>query len=132
MKIVQNNYKGKGLTDVSDLCEGDIKFDASPVINLLKYCPVSKITPLVQNKQLAKKIGVKNLFFKDERKRMGLGSFKALGASYVIAKEAYNQIGSAIKDIDKASKALKGKTFITASAGKSWPFSRCRRKNIWS
>ena len=38
------------------------------------------------------------------RGRMGLGSFKALGAAYVIAHEA--QLGS-----------LEGRTYVTASAG---------------
>ena len=117
MKIVENTFKGKGLTNLKNLCKGEIKFDASPVIELLKHCPVSKITPLLQNNELTNEIGIKSLFFKDERTRMGLGSFKALGGSYVIAKEAFKNIGPEIKNIDKASTALKGKTFVTASAG---------------
>ena len=52
MKVIENTYKGKGLTNLKILCKGDVKFGASPVIELLKYCPVSKVTPLVQNKAL--------------------------------------------------------------------------------
>lgn len=48
--------------------------------------------------------GVANVAIKDERSRMGLGSFKALGAAYVIACDA--EIGTA-----------RGQTYVTASAG---------------
>lgn len=50
------------------------------------------------------------LWVKDERGRMGLGSFKALGAAYVIAHEAMAAGG------DPAT-ALQGRTYVTASAG---------------
>jgi len=44
------------------------------------YCP----TPLVSLGNLAKAIGVKGIFVKDESKRFGLNAFKALGASYAV------------------------------------------------
>lgn len=46
----------------------------------------------------------RKFFIKDERNRMGLGSFKALGAAYVIAHMAQ-------------SRSLSGVTYVTASAG---------------
>ena len=66
---------------------------------------------------MTKELGIKKIAFKDERGRMNLGSFKALGAAYVIAKNAYQKIGEKIKEPYLASKALKGETFVTASAG---------------
>ena len=51
------------------------------------------------------------LWVKDERGRMGLGSFKALGAAYVIAHQAA-ETGS-----DDMATALTGRTYVTASAG---------------
>lgn len=41
-----------------------------------------KATPLVRLLGMAKELGLKDVFLKDESKRFGLDSFKALGASY--------------------------------------------------
>ena len=68
---------------------------------LLSRCPAYRETPLVDH---IDPISGARLFFKDERDRMGLGSFKALGAAYVIAHTAQHQ------DVSQT-------TFVTASAG---------------
>lgn len=54
--------------------------------------------------QLADKARVAEVHIKDERGRMGLGSFKALGAAYVIACDAEAGLAA-------------GRTYVTASAG---------------
>ena len=61
-------------------------------------------TPLVSLDGMAKEVNVGHIFAKDERARMGLGSFKALGAAYVIARDA---------DAGLA----RGRTYVCASAG---------------
>ena len=71
---------------------------------LVARCPVAAQTPLVSATALAAHGGVADFWIKDERARMGLGSFKALGAAYVIASDA--QEGS-----------LHARTYVTASAG---------------
>ncbi len=43
-------------------------------------------TPLVSLPALARKIGVASVHFKDEGSRFGLGSFKALGGAYAVAR----------------------------------------------
>ncbi len=86
--------------------------DVAAVQKLLALCPAAANTPLVEHEQLANEAGVKNVFIKDERSRMGLGSFKALGAAYVIAHKAAERVVGE----DYAS-ALTGETFVTASAG---------------
>ena len=78
--------------------------DAARPAALLTRCPSAAQTPLVHSKALAQQAGVAELWLKDERARMGLGSFKALGAAYVIACDA--QAGQA-----------QGRTYVTASAG---------------
>ena len=78
---------------------------------LLARCPVAKVTPLVDAAGLAKLAGVTSVHVKDERDRMGLGSFKALGAAYVIAHDAA-AIGG-----DDLSGVLAGRTYVSASAG---------------
>jgi len=43
-------------------------------------------TPLLSLKNLARKLGVKNIYVKDESHRFGLNAFKGMGASYAIHK----------------------------------------------
>lgn len=73
-------------------------------LSLLARCPVAGVTPLVDAPELAEQAGVGAVHIKDERGRMGLGSFKALGAAYVIARDA--ETGDA-----------RDRTYVTASAG---------------
>jgi len=117
MKVIKNPIRGTGLQIQREICKGNIKDDPSSVINLLQYCPISKETPLIENNKLTKLLRLKRIAFKDERRRMGLGSFKALGGAYVIAKAAYKKIGEKIKIPELAKKALTGSTYVTASAG---------------
>jgi len=85
--------------------------DAQAVAALLASCPAHNETPLISAPELARAAGVAQLHIKDERTRMGLGSFKALGAAYVIACDAVNtQAGD-------LANALVGQTYVTASPG---------------
>jgi len=75
--------------------------NAEAPLALLGRCPEYGQTPLHR----ARLDGIAaEIFIKDERGRMGLGSFKALGAAYVIAHMAQAQ-------------SVKGRIFATASAG---------------
>ncbi|WP_415403976.1 pyridoxal-phosphate dependent enzyme [Tateyamaria sp. SN3-11] len=78
--------------------------DAQAPLGLLARCPTAGVSPLVDASALAEDCGIAVLHIKDERARMGLGSFKALGAAYVIACDA------------EQGKA-RGTTYVTASAG---------------
>ena len=78
--------------------------DAARPQEMLTRCPAAAETPLVSADSLAQEIGVGAVWIKDERARMGLGSFKALGAAYVVAHDASK--GQAV-----------GRTYVTASAG---------------
>ncbi len=105
-KTLNNPYRGKGLPDLQPTPGAD----ARAVAMLLAQCPKHLPTPLLDCPGLAAKAGVAMLSIKDERGRMGLGSFKALGAAYAIAREA-SAIGGDL------SRALNGRTYVTASAG---------------
>jgi len=110
MEIVENPWRGKGLPE--DVLSGAPwpSVDADAPEALLAQCPVAGETPLVEVAGFGARLWVK-----DERGRMGLGSFKALGAAYVIAHEAAAQDrGDGGADM---SRALEGRTYITASAG---------------
>lgn len=82
----------------------DTSIDAARPAGLLTRCPAAAPTPLVASPDLAQRAEVAEVWIKDERARMGLGSFKALGAAYVIARDA-----------EKGQAA--GQTYVTASAG---------------
>jgi len=103
---LENQYRGTGLPDLQPMQGAD----ARAVAALLAQCPAHAPTPLVDCPELADKAGVARLTIKDERARMGLGSFKALGAAYAIAREAA-AVGGDLRQ------ALKGRTYVTASAG---------------
>ena len=106
MKILQNPHRNIGL-NVEILRDIPApSTDASQVQTLLARCPSAAITPLVQAAEMATDLGVGQISIKDERARMGLGSFKALGASYVIAYSAL------VEGQDQSQK-----TYVTASAG---------------
>jgi diaminopropionate ammonia-lyase len=104
MKIITNPYRGQpeayiGLSDIPWPSD-----NAARPAALLARCPAYQETPLLDAPAVAVAAGVARVTIKDERPRMGLGSFKALGAAYVIARDA--QEGR-----------VAGKTYVTASAG---------------
>jgi len=97
-------------------------------------------TPLVRLDQLAKQIGVKDIFIKDESHRLGLNAFKVLGASYALCNALASAIGLSSKHLDftyftsdEARKKTSELTCITATDGNhgravAWTASRagCR------
>lgn len=92
--------------------------DATPVQRLLTHCPAAEVTPLLDLPDLAESLGVEHLWIKDERDRMGLGSFKALGAAYAIAREADTRFGGNWERTpEEVAGALTDITYVTASSG---------------
>ncbi len=92
----------------------NFEFDRSKILKVLNsdlledaYKTISKWqkyqpTPLENLSKLSKKLGLKNIFYKDESKRFGLKSFKALGGAYAV---------------EKITKGRKDITVSTATAG---------------
>lgn len=99
--MYHNPYIGTELEDETLSAVPYPSIDAQAPRQMLMRCPEAAPTPLVS---LGAFGGAGAVFVKDERSRMGLGSFKALGAAYVIACEAV------------AGRA-EGATFVCASAG---------------
>ncbi len=110
MDILENPWRGAGLSDPALADVPAPSIDAAAPEALLARCPKAGETPLTRLEGLDPQIWVK-----DERARMGLGSFKALGAAYVIAHHAV-QSGAKTGEQD-LSRALSGQTYVTASAG---------------
>ncbi|MEM9872112.1 MAG: pyridoxal-phosphate dependent enzyme [Pseudomonadota bacterium] len=106
-QILTNPWRGTGLLPDAKQPTAD----ASGVARLLTLCPAHAETPLLHAPNLAQACGISALHIKDERGRMGLGSFKALGAAHVIARDA-EAVGDGPWD-----QRLAGRTYVTASAG---------------
>lgn len=104
MRVVKNPYRGAGLVHDALSAVPYPSVDADAPLALLARCPHAGITPLTPAPTLAAALNVAEIMIKDERNRMGLGSFKALGAAYVIA-------------CDAARGSARGQTYVTASAG---------------
>jgi len=113
-RFIENPYFIKGFPQDNGVDK--VSTDVEAVRKLLELCPKASRTPLASSIALAEKARVKNVWFKDERQRMGLGSFKALGAAYVIANHA-SKIVLENNNADDWKKALNGKCYVTASAG---------------
>lgn len=109
---LENPYRGVGLPAAATTAEGLPSIDAQAVAALLARCPAHAETPLLVRPDLAARAGVGAVFIKDERQRMGQGSFKALGAAYCIAHDA-----AQARQGDDWGNALRGRTYVTASAG---------------
>ena len=116
MNILKNDQFPKGLCQPNGVEE--LKVDTSFLKFLLSFCPNYRVTDLINSKKLAQNLKIKSLYIKDERERFNLGSFKATGATFAIAKMAYNLLDNK-NDITKKSLAesLRTYTFVTASAG---------------
>ena len=115
MKTISNPWRGKGLPAEAGLADGTVSDHADMAETFLERSLDSRPTPLLDLTELASACGVEALHVKDERGRMGLGSFKALGAAYAIAKHA----GRKLRDGSASAydTALEGTTFVCASAG---------------
>jgi diaminopropionate ammonia-lyase len=114
-----NPFRGLGFPPVAGMAQGRVRTDPSGVQQLLERCPAAGPTPLLTPRSLSRQMEVAQLHLKDERSRMGLGSFKALGAGHVIARMAVDRLGGAGPTVDDAvlASALRGTVFACASAG---------------
>lgn len=104
MRILTNPHRGKGLDHPSLAALPYPASDPARVQALLARCPKAGVTPLRKSPDLATQAGVGAVWIKDESTRMDLGSFKALGAAYVIARDAEAGIAA-------------GRIYVAATAG---------------
>ncbi|MCC0062800.1 MAG: pyridoxal-phosphate dependent enzyme [Defluviimonas sp.] len=106
---LHNPHRGKGILPGVVLPRAD----STGVAALLARCPRHAPTPLVTLPDLARRCDVASVHVKDESRRMGLGSFKALGAAHAIARDA----ATAAAGGEIGRDALAGRTYVAASAG---------------
>ena len=104
--------------------------------------PEYKPTPLAKLDNLAKSLGIKSFYVKDESWRFGLNAFKVLGGSYAIGKYIAGRLGMDISELDfkrMISSEIRGKlgdvTFVTATDGNhgrgvAWTANRVQQKCV--
>ncbi|HBD62915.1 MAG TPA: diaminopropionate ammonia-lyase [Clostridiales bacterium] len=136
--LVQNDISTREIADLSflneDVAKKVLKFHSS----FGQYAE----TPLVELKELAKYLGLKDLFVKDESHRFGLNAFKVLGGSFTIGQYIANKLGKNIEELpyktlisDEIKKELGEITFITATDGNhgrgiAWTAEQLKQKAI--
>lgn len=76
-----NRYRQKKPNWEKDTC---LAFKNPDIFDLHRSIPEYRPSPLVSLPDLAKSLGIRQLFIKDESFRFGLKAFKALGSTYAI------------------------------------------------
>lgn len=129
----------KGAKSNIDFLNEDV---AKTVLDFHKSFPVYTQTPLAKLPNLAKRIGVKNIFVKDESYRFGLNAFKVLGGSYSIGKIIAEKLNEDIANLPATrmiSKEVKEKLgdmlFLTATDGNhgrgvAWTANQLGQKSV--
>jgi diaminopropionate ammonia-lyase len=107
-----------------------------------KSFPEYEVTPLHHLKDLAKFLGVKNIWVKDESYRFGLNAFKALGGTYAIGKFLSEKLNVAIEELSleklrrrKVKEKIGEITFVTATDGNhgrgvAWAANKLGHKSV--
>lgn len=116
--------------------------NAKKVMAFHKSFPEYAVTPLVNLRNLAKELGVKSIYVKDESYRFGLNAFKVLGGSYCIGRYIADRLEMNINElpydkiISQEVKARLGEiTFVTATDGNhgrgiAWTANRIGQKSV--
>jgi len=117
-KNVRTDFGVENLSPAFSIREAEI------AVNFHSSIPRYYPTPLVKLNSLASRLGLSNIFIKDESKRFGINSFKVLGGAYAISRFLYSKLGRPYTGMDfEALKAEHIKmaagdmTFATASDG---------------
>lgn len=140
IKLAKNQYKNNEFNASSDL------FDQKNALKIhtlhTSMGDLYNVTPLVRLKELAKLLGVKEVFVKDESQRGNLKAFKLLGGAYSVAAAMAKRLGKDVSEIDfeylKSAevKELVGEiTFAAASDGNhgksvAWAADQFNQKSI--
>ena len=107
-----------------------------------KSFPQYNVTPLRKLSALAKYLGVKNIYCKDESYRFGLNAFKVLGGSYAMGRDIAQELGRDISELpynvlssDKLREEFGQATFFTATDGNhgrgvAWAANRLGQKAV--
>lgn len=93
-----------------------------PVFRFHQSLPGYQATPLHCLPALARHLGIRNIYVKDESPRFGLNAFKALGATWAVAGILCAKLGRPLADTDfpalkQAASHVGDMVFVTATDG---------------
>lgn len=138
MRMIANQCK-REVPYSLEFLSGDV---AKKVSDFHKSFPMYRPTPLAHLAQLAKVVGVADLYVKDESHRFGLNAFKVLGGSYAIGSYLAERLGKDVGELsyeEMISPEVKGQigdvTFITATDGNhgrgvAWTANQLGQKSV--
>jgi diaminopropionate ammonia-lyase len=90
------------------------------ILQFHRSLPSYSATPLTPLDELAKELGVRKVFVKDESSRFGLPAFKILGASWAVYRIVSAELGlsltTPLEELGEAGRA-KGVKLVTCSEG---------------
>ncbi|MDR3312426.1 MAG: diaminopropionate ammonia-lyase [Spirochaetaceae bacterium] len=104
--------------------------------------PQYTVTPLVSLKNLARALGVKGIYVKDESFRFGLNSFKVLGGSHAVGRYIAAELGKDLSELDyptlvsdQTKERLGNITFYATTDGNhgrgvAWAANKLRQKCV--
>lgn len=116
--------------------------NAKKAIGFHQSFPEYTTTPLVSLQNLAKALGVNQVYVKDESFRFGLNAFKVLGGSYAIGNYIAGRLGMDMQKLTYQSitdplvrEKLGEITFVTATDGNhgrgiAWTANRLNQKSV--
>lgn len=115
---------------------------AKKVKSLHESFDIYKPTPLVKLPNLAKRLGVGEIYVKDESYRFGLNAFKVLGGSYAIVRYLAERLGIDLDELSyptmisqEVQEKLGDITFVTATDGNhgraiAWTANKLGHKSV--
>ena len=119
VSLVRNTHANRTATWSAD--QDAILNDAASesAIGTISSWPGYAPTPLHDLKGLASELGVASIRYKDEGERFGLGSFKALGGAYAVARLLAKEVGCPLSEIieGRHPDAVAGVTVCCATDG---------------
>jgi len=140
-KSIKTVFRKNSVKDFGNV--KDFGFENAKKVNAFHSSfPEYSITPLVRLSNLAKEIGLKSIYVKDESFRFGLNAFKVLGGSYAIGSYIADKLGIDISELtyeNLISKELRDSlgdiTFVTATDGNhgrgvAWTANRLKQRSV--
>jgi len=119
-RLAENNLKGKRACDITRYGLETAK----KVLAFHESFPMYSVTDLAVFGNTARRMGLKNIYVKNESQRFGLNAFKVLGGSYAVGSYLAKRLSKRIDEIDYAEimnpetrKKLGDIIFVTATDG---------------
>src|SRR6266496_6488970 len=123
MKVENRSMTIQIIENIQVLANKNNHFKEKQTWNLHKRLPGYAPTPLVEAPQLARQMGVGNIWIKDETRRFDMPSFKILGTSWAVYRALLSRMGTKVEswetfaDLARFFAPLRPLTLVAATDG---------------